>query len=98
MVRPFPVVDDASSVGSQVGEPAACHESIEQSVGTILDKVRTVNEHDAGVVFARSTDSHSALVNLLALCIAAISGCRCGVDKHFLKGRHAVAFGERQHF
>ena len=76
VVGPFPVVDDASSIGGQVSEPAAFHESVENLVGAVLDEVRAIDKHDAGVLLTGSAEGAGALGNLIALSVGAICRCR----------------------
>ena len=98
MVRPFPIVNYARTIGGQVGDPAFCHETIQEGLRAVLDKVRAEKAHHTGAGFARGSDVVGAPHKVFAVCGRKFCGWGSGIDEGFLDARHAISLGERVDF
>src|SRR5207249_1265133 len=81
----LPVVNDAGAVGREVGEPAPFHHLVEQQLPAVLDEMRAVNQHDAGLAVQRPPDLLRAVVNR-GHHRSRTGAWRCrGLDENFLE-------------
>ena len=91
----LPVVNDAGAIGCQVREPAPFHHLVEQQLPAVLDEVRAVNQHDAGLAVQRCLDLLRAAVNRFHDRHRTRMWRFRGLNENFLEAALASAFGQR---